>query len=297
MLEKSRRYAGCGGQLIRPMHVKDIPQLLRLTRNSNWNQLAGDWDFFIREYGDKAFVMVHNGHVIASGSGINYHDKASWIGMILVDNEFRRMGIATRMMNFLIEALEKEAACVKLDATSAGKKVYDKLGFKDECTLRRMYLPSATTPDIPGIDGVSVVPVLEADNDAIIEYDASAFGVRREKLIARLLRDGREFSFKAEYDGKLLGFVTGRRGFDYVQIGPLEAENDEIALLLLNAALKELHGNAVLLDCFESNAELVKKLEEIGFMNQRIFVRMCRGECPAVTDYRKYPVIAGPEFG
>ncbi|MDD5698400.1 MAG: GNAT family N-acetyltransferase [Victivallaceae bacterium] len=297
LLEKSRRYAGHGGQLIRPMHPKDISQLLRLTRHSNWNQLAGDWNFFISEYGDKAFVMVHNGRVIASGTGINYHDEVSWIGMILVDGEFRRMGIATCMMNTLIDSLEREAACIKLDATPAGKTVYDKLGFKDECVLRRMYLPLATVSDVAGPAGISIIPATEADNNAIIEYDASVFEAKREKLMARLLHDGQEFSFKAERNGELLGFVTGRRGFDYVQIGPLEAENDEIALSLLKMALKQLHGSAILLDCFESNVELVKKFEELGFMNQRIFIRMCRGEYLAATDYRKYPVIAGPEFG
>src|SRR5207253_338766 len=66
------------------------------------------------------------------------YGRAGWVGMVLVDPEFRRRGVATALMGAALDHLRRRGVTtVKLDATPAGRSVYERLGFEPESLLRR----------------------------------------------------------------------------------------------------------------------------------------------------------------
>ena len=112
---------------IRAMRPADIPAAMRLKDIEGWNQTQSDWNIFLTNNSDLCLVADLNGSVIGTAAAINYSNNVSWISMVLVDKEFRGLGISGTLLTGLIENLTS-CKSVKLDATPAGMKVYEKIG-------------------------------------------------------------------------------------------------------------------------------------------------------------------------
>src|SRR6185436_6961512 len=111
----------------------DIPAALRLKELAHWNQTENDWLRLLRLEPSGCFCATIDGEVVATTTTTTYGHELAWIGMVLVDPTCRQMGIATRLMQVAMEYLSKAGIMtIKLDATPAGRGVYEKLGFKEE---------------------------------------------------------------------------------------------------------------------------------------------------------------------
>ena len=165
----------------RKMVAADIGAALALCRSAGWNQLENDWKLFLELSPDGSRVAIdENNNIAGTVATINYDDRFSWIGMVLVDPAKKRQGIGTQL---LLEALNilSGAQTVKLDATPAGREVYLKLNFKDEYTLSRMVLTHEVSPSKPD----DVRNTIEKDFSEILLLDKVVFGASREALLKR----------------------------------------------------------------------------------------------------------------
>jgi len=293
-LRKQPRYAGPGGLAIRKMLALDIPAAMRLKHIAGWNQTEYTWEMLLRTNADGCFVMVHNGHVVGTVTTCNYENKVAWIGMVLVDPEFRRMGIATRLLNHAIDSLAGRCSTLKLDATAEGKKVYDRLGFVEQGLVKRLcinVLPRLSGPP------TTATRIAETDLPAIYEKDHGIFGVDRSVVLQALWKQAPDLCWKRVLDGQVTAYRFGREGSQFYQIGPLVAESDDDALTLTRGVMAQLHGRPVMLDIMDEREEFQHFLEEIGFYEQRSFVRMVKGADTYSGIRRKQYATAGPELG
>src|SRR6266567_5842191 len=122
---------------LRRMAVEDIEAGLRLCRASGWNQLEADWRCFLRANPAGCRVAIEEGEVSGTVTTLRFEDRFSWISMLLVAPERRGRGFGTALLLEALRVLE-DMRCVRLDATPAGKVVYDRCGFHDEYPLVRM---------------------------------------------------------------------------------------------------------------------------------------------------------------
>jgi len=123
---------------VRLLREADIPAALRLKELEQWNQTESDWRRLLRLQPNGCFCATIGGNVVATTTTTTYGRELAWIGMVLVDPECRRLGIATKLMHAALEYLNKAGvATVKLDATSDGRLVYEKLGFKVQSLIER----------------------------------------------------------------------------------------------------------------------------------------------------------------
>jgi creatinine amidohydrolase/Fe(II)-dependent formamide hydrolase-like protein/GNAT superfamily N-acetyltransferase len=292
-LRRQPRYAGGGGLAIRRMIARDIPEAMRLKQIAGWNQVESDWTMFLESNPDGCFVMVHQGRVVGTVTACNYANAAAWIGMLLVDPAFRRLGIATRLLNHALDAL---GACgtVKLDATPEGKPVYEKLGFAAQYAIRRLCV-RALPP--PGEAPARVEPLREADLEAVLAADRAVFGADRSAVLRALWRRAPQLGRKLAHGSAIRAYCFGRDGSSYTQIGPVVADSAEEAFRLARGAMAALGGQPVLLDVTDAQREFRGLLAGIGFGEQRAFLRMARGSDPHAGDARRQFAIGGPEIG
>ncbi len=290
-LEQQTRYAGAGGIALRPMIEADIPEAMRLKRLAGWNQTEDDWRLYLQAAPSGCLAALHNGRVIGTATAVPYGKSVSWIGMVLVDPEFRRLGIATRLMQAAMDSL-KGNRCIKLDATPDGRPVYIKLGFQDEYGISRMVVQSASMPPAPK----GVKPVSARDWPEIARLDRSVFGADRLVVLRHFAQATPHSAFKLVRRGRLVAFALARPGANFTQIGPVVAESEPDAVAVASAAIRSLSGRPLLLDVPDAQVGFRAWLVEQGFAVQRPFVRMFRGVNNPGKPAQVW-ALGGPELG
>jgi ribosomal protein S18 acetylase RimI-like enzyme len=275
----------------RPMVETDIEAGLRLCRASGWNQLQADWQCFLECSPQGCRVAVCDDLVVGTVATLNYEKKFGWISMLLVDPEWRGKGFGKRLLEEARQILSG-VETVRLDATPAGKLVYDKAGFQDEYLLVRM---KAASPVPERFSGVR--PIEDSDWDRLVDWDRLAFGADRSAILQRLFRGAPEYAWVAESAGELRGFLLGRHGFLAEHLGPLVAVNGLTARVLASAGISRAQGRPLLIDAPRHTAVWNRWLESCGFREERPFIRMFRGTNSCAGLPGLVFAIAGPELG
>jgi GNAT superfamily N-acetyltransferase len=282
-----------GSILLRRMTHKDIPLGMRLKSLVGWNQLEADWEMLLDAGSEGNFVAVHNGIEVGTVTTVTYDRRFSWIGMMLVDPAFRRRGIGRSLLIAAIKSAAKYGA-VRLDATPVGKRLYDSLGFRDEYRLVRMERMAAPLVAQPVDDCDHVTHCRLRD---IVRYDAPIFGAARQMVLGPLFRNAPQYAYYVTRDDKLSGYCLGRSGSSFEQIGPIVAAHAGIAQALMLSALRRCAQKDVIVDVPIEHEGWMRYLIELGFAEQRPFIRMCLGELRYLGRPERQFAIAGPEVG
>jgi len=282
---------------LRVMRRDDISAGLRLCRQANWNQIAADWEFFLASNAGSCRVATDDaGSVVGSVATIAYSDAFSWIGMVLVDAQHRRAGIGTRLLKEALDMLG-EGTTARLDATPAGREVYGPLGFRDEDGLQRMARPVTVPLELDTTEIGTVRQMSNADFDKIVTQDRDVFGGDRRALLAMCRREAPEYAWtRTNGDGRIDGYLFGRHGHSFEQMGPLVAR-DEASARALAAACLSTHADRPFIIDVPVRESWTGWLEAAGFTLQRPFTRMRRGERRYDERVEDMFAVAGPEFG
>lgn len=282
--------------ILRPMEQGDVTSAIKLSNAEGWNQTENDWKLFLEDPGNVAVVAECDNKVVGTTTTINYSNHVVWIGMVLVDKEYRGWGISKELLNNIFNKIEPGKS-IKLDATPAGQPVYKKLGFEDEYQVARMINLSVSNLSQQVSNDIKQVAFQPSDVSNIIKLDEISFGTNREQLIKYLVREYPRKAWPLKRDDYIDGFILGREGSKYHQIGPLVATNLEDAKILVSKSLNDLINKPVVVDVPSDKKELIEWLTSIGFVTQRFFTRMYKdnNNFPGRTD-NQY-LVAGPEFG
>ena len=281
----------------REMKLSDMDSLMKLKNAEGWNQTENDWELLIHYQESVNLVAIQENRIVGTVTAINYANTVAWIGMMLIDKEFRGRGIGKLLLNEAILKL-KNCASIKLDATPTGRPVYLKLGFLDECTLYRMIHPSVSI--IPRRTGsVEAVQVMPEDLPELARFDKAVFGADRTSLINHLYKNCPELAWLIREDNKVVGFCLGRRGTNFTQIGPVNASSDKVVKSLIRSAFNDLTGKAVVVDIQGNKTNIIQWLEACGcgFATQRPFSRMYLHSNPHPGIIESQYLMCGPELG
>ena len=113
---------------LRVMTSADIPAGMRLKELAGWNQTAADWRRFLARSPEGCFVAEVGAQVCGTVTTVAFEGRFAWIGMVLVDPEYRGRGFGTALLERAIHYLDElDLSAVKLDATPQGKPLYEKL--------------------------------------------------------------------------------------------------------------------------------------------------------------------------
>jgi GNAT superfamily N-acetyltransferase len=280
--------------ITRPMRVEDAAAAMDLSAAEGWNQTANDWRFLTTHPGNICVAAVCEKEIIATTTVIDYFGRLAWIGMVLVKKPYRRRGISKLLLDHVLEKLERFPS-VKLDATDQGEQVYKKFGFREEYHIARMVNPVSKNIAVPSA-ATGVRPIGLDHMPEIIALDEGVFGVNRAPLLEMLIKSHPDKAWALHTDNHLTAFMLGRDGSKYHHIGPLIAQTQSHAAMLLVHALSKLAG-PVVVDVLCDKKELMQALTATGFSTQRYFTRMYKEKNPFPGNNGKLYAICGPEFG
>lgn len=267
-----------------------------LSTRIGWNQALPDWEYMLAA-GDGVGLTTASDTLVATAMALPYGAFA-WICMVLVDPDYRRRGLATRLMDAVVARQVAAGRVPGLDATPDGREVYRRIGFRDHYRLGRYRAEhaDAAASSAPGQSEVSIRPLATGDLAALAAMDPGVFGGDRSPLLGHLLARVPGTPQGAWRGGELAGYVLAREGREAHQLGPLIAEDPAVAVALTRAALSRIEGS-VYLDAPDAQAEFVVWLEGAGFAQQRPFFRMYQNHDGGFDDPARLFAIAGPELG
>lgn len=280
----------------RVMSENDIAAGMRLKELAGWNQTEADWKRFLRASRDGCFVAEADGQVCGTAATIEYSGRFAWVGMVLVDPEFRGRGIGTRLLERCIEYLDSIGVpCIKLDATPLGKPIYEKLGFVTEYELERWILKRAPARLSHGADTGERMPAPLLD--FVMKADGEAFGADRSAVLRSVHEEEPRFTDGLWNAGGMEGYAFGRHGSFADHLGPWIAKDATTGQRILEQFLAQSSRETVVTDCLQGNPFAKKLLQAKGFEFARPLTRMFRGR----NDFPGRPElvcsILGPEFG
>jgi GNAT superfamily N-acetyltransferase len=263
---------------------EDAPAGLALSSEAHWNQNDADWRFFLNA-GTVFGVRDAHAHLVATAALLPYGSENAWISMVLVTANWRRRGLATRLVDACLAAASSQRLTTWLDATPAGATVYGPLGFEPTLQLRRLRLDNAMSTKAEAPASLSPSTIHE-----ITARDGTAMGFDRSKLLGEL---GRRPGSKLWSNGEALALV--RDGRKARHIGPLFANGPDEALAIVNEIIRSENG-PLLIDAVNEQQAFVTGLTRSGWKIERPFQRMRLG--PADTQATELPfAVAGPEYG
>lgn len=283
---------------IREMRATDLEDLMQIKNDENWNQTEEDWLFLIKYNPEYCLVAVLENKVIGTVTAINYHQKLAWIGMMLVSKKYRGLGVSKILLNTLIENLDK-CHSIKLDATTAGVPVYKKIGFKTEYIINRMVTSELSIDNFdPEDTGTLRISNISTDDIyKLVAMDKIIFGAERADLMDYLLNNNKDIGFQIKQNNQLKGFVLGREGSNYLQIGPLIADSLQIAKWLLSIVFSKVKQQSLVIDVLNDKNGLKDWLLIKNFKKERSFTRMYLKTNDYAGKKENLFLISGPELG
>jgi predicted N-acetyltransferase YhbS len=275
---------------LRTMTAEDIPQAMQLKDAAGWNQTTTDWARFRSASPEGCFVAEYRGDVIGTSATIIYEGRFAWIGMVIVDKQYRGQGIGIALLERAIRFLDSQRVpTIKLDATPQGKPLYEKFGFISEYEIERWMLNRTAKENVPENGPTSIEDVLLIDREV--------FGADRSGLLRSLAQEAPHLTLVDQQEGKITGYSFGRLGSRADHMGPWVARNEDVAEMLLNSFLLRSSRELVFVDCLRLNPWAVPLVKARSFELSRPLTRMFRGTNRYAGQIRLLCASLGPEFG
>ncbi len=283
--------------LLRTMTASDIAAGMCLKEIAGWNQTEADWQRFLGASRQGCFVAEVDGKARGTATTIIFENRFAWIGMVLVDPAHRGRGIGTALLERAIAYLdEARVPCMKLDATPAGKPIYERLGFISEFEIeRRILRRPAEACAKQEFTAAETMPAPLFDR--LLRADREAFGADRGALLQSLHQASPQFTDGLWNAGGIEGYASGRQGSFADHLGPWIAKDEATARHLLGNFLAQSSRETIIADCPLVNSFARNVLQESGFTFSRPLTRMFRGKNEFPGRSELICGIMGPEFG
>ena len=284
----------------RSLKQTDAAQGLPLSRAAGWNQTGQDWEMMI-EHGWGIGMFTPENRVVATAMLLPFGETLCWISMVLVDEAWRRQGLATDLMNACLEKADERGLIVGLDATEYGEKVYQQLGFEGFARFTRLKLDPDALPVRPLVpeleDSITIESLQPEDFPRILRWDKNVFGGDRSYILEHQYSIWPEAAFVAlDSEGEIQGYTLGRKGSKAREFGPIMAYTEAVADHLYVASVR-LKTAPVYMDVGEHFPRFKDHRLAEGWKIERGFVRMIRGDLDGSRQIAHIYASAGPDFG
>jgi GNAT superfamily N-acetyltransferase len=275
--------------LARPRNLSfaDIPDAIALSSLAGWNQTTADWSLLLDLEPQHCWGIEVDGVLAATTTLVTYERRLAWIGMVLTHPEFRRRGLARRLVEHALQtASDLRIQTVKLDATEQGQPLYDSLGFRPEQAIERW---SVESPVPKSTQSTFRIPAASPIDEAMLDLDAQTFGANRSCALQALANASTLFQSDD-------GYFLARPGREKYYLGPCVAKNAEPIQMMIQQALEKFPGTSWFWDLFPQNSQALALAQQLGFKKQRSLLRMVVGpNLPTRTG--QIFAIAGFELG
>lgn len=264
---------------IRTLAREEMALPMEWAAREGWNPGLYDADCFYAADPAGFLVGELGGEPIGCISAVRYGEEFGFIGLYIVQPEFRGRGYGIQLWRAAMERLAGRN--VGLDGVIAQQANYARSGF--HLVFRNVryqgVVERVASDGLPrGIVATSAVPFAE-----LAAYDRTIFPASREAFLSAWLEQPEAGGFAAVEGDALRGYAVVRRSQLGWKIGPLAADDLPTARRLYDAAVLHAGAGATLfLDVPATNDAARQLAEELAMTPAFETARMYTGAAPAV---------------
>ncbi|GAE36443.1 GNAT family N-acetyltransferase [Halalkalibacter akibai] len=243
----------------------DVPGLIELSASVGW-------DYDEKEIGtvlSSGKIFGHKnaeGKIVSSAAIILYDKSIASIGMVIVNEDFRGMGLGKKATRKCIESVSKETT-IMLIATEEGRPLYEKMGFHTVDYVHKSLCDNYIIGTKPMIDSdIAIEEFNEVDMDELLKLDEGAFGDKRTQFLMNRIKQSEKCLVVKDNNGTIVGYGLSIPGPINLILGPIVAPDFQIASVLIDK-LSSNHQGKLRIDVPSGNDDFMRFLEESGFVN------------------------------
>lgn len=257
---------------IKTMSRKEVDIAIEWAATEGWNPGLHDADCYFTADPNGFLVGLIGDKPIATISVIKYGESFGFLGFYIVKPEYRGKGYGIQIWNAALNYLEDRN--IGLDGVVAQQDNYKKSGFKLAYrNIRYEGIGGCPPPHDSEIVKLSSLPF-----EAIDSYDRPFFPENRSKFIKSWINQPECHSLGIMQNGELSGYGVIRACRVGYKIGPLFADNPELAESLFLALKSKVKSTEpVFLDIPAVNKSAVALAErynmKVSFETARMYLR------------------------
>ena len=279
--------------------MSDLWSVHWLRSLAGWNQTVGFWEGLAAAPSAEIYVVRLSGSVVGSASLWLYGRDLAWIGMVIVHPAYRGCRIGTGLLEHCLRRTDQLGmTTVGLDATPAGRGLYQQLGFVAGERLDRWEFNEVIRPNRAHEGNVSEVRSDERlDWPMVSTFDRDSSGLDRTPLLSMLESDCVRVRSAASATGDVQGYGCLRQGAVRSYLGPVLAESEAVGRDLVSSLLEGVGPEGAFWDIPADHATACATARRLGFSPVRPLHRMWRSDAVRAARSDRVWGIVDPALG
>ena len=260
---------------IRPMHPGEVHLAIEWATAEGWNPGLQDADCFYAADSTGFLVGRLVDEPIATISAVRYGSSFGFIGFYIVKPNYRNRGFGIQIWNEALQRLQHRT--IGLDGVVSQQQNYQRFGFR----LAHRNIRYGGTGGGSILGNSNLVELSQVPFDQVVTYDRAFFPDDRSAFLQRWMTQSGSVALGFWQNNQLAGYGVLRKCHSGYKIGPLFADQDEIAEVLFLALKAKVFINApIYLDVPEVNSAAVRLAKKYGMTPIFETARMYLGEPP-----------------
>ena len=273
---------------LRSLRRDELDTALDWAAAEGWNPGLHDAELFWQTDPDGFVAAEVDGELVGTGSIVSYGGLYGFMGLFIVKPAWRGRGIGTSLWfhrrDRLRSRLDNDAA-IGMDGVFNMQDWYAQGGFVfSHRNLRMEGVGRAVgMPD-------DVIPIDQIPVEQVAAYDATCFGCPRPMFLNNWIRQPDSHCLALIRDETMLGYGVIRRCQQGYKIGPLFADNADVADELFSALAGFAPTEPIWLDIPENHADAVALAKRHEMREVFGCARMYHGSPPPAQWKRIYGI-------
>ena len=253
--------------------------------DEGWNPGIYDAEGFYQADKQGFLMSKLNGEPIGCISAVAYDERFAFLGLYIVKPQFRGQGFGIQLWNAAMAHLGSDRN-IGLDGVIAQQENYQKSGFQLAYRhIRYQGMGGGIAP--PDID---IVKLSAVSFEELIAYDRSLFPAERPSFLRHWIQQPESAALGIPREARLVGYGVIRACRTGCKIGPLFADDPQVAEGLFQALVAQKPDVPVFLDTPDANPAAIALARRHGMKPVFETARMYSKEIPQLTINRVFGV-------
>lgn len=279
--------------VIRNMTRTELDELVGWAAREGWNPGRHDAELFWATDPEAFIAAELDGELIGGGAITSYSGEFGFMGFFIVRLEFRRHGLGNTLWQARRERLLarlRPGASIGMDGVFSMQDYYAKGGFAFSHRNLRFRAEIPNRPAPPTASALEIVPLTALPFDQLLVYDRTCFPAARQGFLQGWISQADALALGCRRNGKLSGYGVVRRCLEGCKIGPLFADDAQVAEALYAQLAAFAAGGPLYLDAPKNNAAAMALVQRHGMAEVFGCARMYLGPAPELAHKRVFGV-------